>query len=156
MNHDGRGWWDPHSSAKGDIFDLVQFFDPSLNFGQVRKVLWLFVGLSPVHPEALRPETRTRPNRTPAARWKMRPPLRPGSEAWRYLAATRGLPGNVPIAAEAEDAVREGPYGSAWFAHRNAAGDVSHVEIRGPDYKGSLRGGNKSLFRLSRSSQPPA
>jgi hypothetical protein len=24
VNHDGRGWWDPQSAAKGDIFDLVQ------------------------------------------------------------------------------------------------------------------------------------
>jgi hypothetical protein len=24
LTHDGRGWWDPLSQAKGDIFDLVQ------------------------------------------------------------------------------------------------------------------------------------
>ncbi len=23
INHDGHGWWDPLSSAKGDVFDLV-------------------------------------------------------------------------------------------------------------------------------------
>jgi len=34
VNHDGRGWWDPQSTAKGDIFDLVQYLDPNLNFGQ--------------------------------------------------------------------------------------------------------------------------
>ena len=28
VNHDGRGWWDPQSAAKGDIFDLVQYLDP--------------------------------------------------------------------------------------------------------------------------------
>ena len=33
VNHDGRGWWDPQSAAKGDIFDLMQFLDPGLNFG---------------------------------------------------------------------------------------------------------------------------
>jgi hypothetical protein len=37
VNHDGHGWWDPQSSAMGDVFDLVQHLDPSLNFGQVRK-----------------------------------------------------------------------------------------------------------------------
>jgi hypothetical protein len=47
-----------------------------------------------------------------------------------------------------QDAIREGHYGSAWFAHRDA-GVISHVEIRGPDYKGSLRGGRKTLFRYS-------
>ena len=40
------------------------------------------------------------------------------------------------------------PPGSAWFAHRNDAGAVTHVDIRGPAYKGSLTGGAKSLFRL--------
>src|SRR4029077_1523733 len=28
VNHGGRGWWDPQSTAKGDIFDLVQYLDP--------------------------------------------------------------------------------------------------------------------------------
>jgi hypothetical protein len=52
------------------------------------------------------------------------------------------------------DAVRDGAYGSAWFAHRDAAGQVCHVEVRGPDYKGSLRGGTKTLFRLAGGSSP--
>ena len=39
INHHGHGWWDPQGSAKGDVFDLVQHLDPSLNFGQVRKEL---------------------------------------------------------------------------------------------------------------------
>jgi hypothetical protein len=38
INHDGRGWWDPLSCAKGDVFDLVQHLDPRLNFGRVRQV----------------------------------------------------------------------------------------------------------------------
>jgi hypothetical protein len=44
--------------------------------------------------------------------------------------------------------VRDGAYGSAWFAHRDEAGQVCHVEVRGPDFKGSLRGGTKTLFRF--------
>ena len=52
VNHGGRGWWDPTSNARGDVFDLVQRFDPSLNFGQVRKVLRAFAGLSPAFPSA--------------------------------------------------------------------------------------------------------
>ncbi len=39
VTHGGRGWWDPQSSAKGDIFTLVQHLDPSLHFGRVRRVL---------------------------------------------------------------------------------------------------------------------
>ena len=53
VNHDGRGWWDPQSTAKGDIFDLVQYLDPNLNFGQVRRELRRFVGVPPTFPQAL-------------------------------------------------------------------------------------------------------
>jgi hypothetical protein len=37
VNHDGRGWWDPLSEAKGDIFTLVRHLDPGLNFGEARR-----------------------------------------------------------------------------------------------------------------------
>lgn len=45
------------------------------------------------------------------------------------------------------DVVREGYRGSVWFGQRHN-GDVGHVEVRGPTFKGSLSGGHKSLFRL--------
>src|SRR5579862_7451015 len=54
INHDGHGWWDPQSTAKGDVFDLVQHLDPSLNFGQVRKELRRLVGVAPAFPKTLR------------------------------------------------------------------------------------------------------
>ena len=50
--------------------------------------------------------------------------------------------------------LREGPVGSAWFAHFDRAGAVAHVDVRGPTYKGSLTGGVKSLFRLPLKGQP--
>jgi len=53
----------------------------------------------------------------------------------------------------AADAVREGAYDSAWFAHRDDGG-VTHVEIRGPGFKGSLRRGSKTLFRLPGAGAP--
>ena len=56
VNHNGRGWWDATGSAKGDVFNLVQHLDPSLNFGDVRRLLRGFVGIAPTYPEA----TRTR------------------------------------------------------------------------------------------------
>ena len=146
VNHDGRGWWDPQSAAKGDVFDLVQLLDPGLNFGQVRKVLRPFIGLSPSYPETPNaPQTDARPL---GERWSARLRLRRGSPVWTYLASTRGLPSDVLAAADQVDVVREGPYGSAWFAHRSDGGAVSHIEIRGPDFKGSIRGGTKVLFRL--------
>jgi hypothetical protein len=50
--------------------------------------------------------------------------------------------------------LREGPAGSAWFAHFDGKGTVAHVDIRGPSYKGSLTGGAKSLFRLPANNTP--
>jgi hypothetical protein len=72
----------------------------------------------------------------------------PGSPTWRYLARKRFLPSAIIEAASAAGVLREGPAGSAWFAHFNGAGSVAHVDIRGPTYKGSLAGGAKSLFRM--------
>jgi hypothetical protein len=57
------------------------------------------------------------------------------SPTWRYLAEERCLPPSVLAVATDADAVREGPYGRAWFAP-GVDGAVTHVEIRGPDYKG--------------------
>jgi hypothetical protein len=150
VNHDGRGWWDPQSTAKGDIFDLVQYLDPNLNFGQVRRELRRFVGVAPTFPLALSGSAKNDPGVPIATRWMMRPRLRRASPVWAYLARTRRLPAQVLEAADRADILREGPYGSAWFAHRDDGNTVTHVEIRGPDFKGSLQGGTKSLFRLSR------
>jgi len=150
VNHDGRGWWDPQSTAKGDIFDLVQYLDPNLNFGQVRRELRRFVGVAPTFPLALSNRTKNEPGVPIATRWMTRLRLRRGSAVWHYLAGARRLSAQVLEAADGADILREGPYGSAWFAHRDDANTVTHVEIRGPDFKGSLQGGTKSLFRLSR------
>ena len=69
------------------------------------------------------------------------------------------MPGAISRAADCQtavltaaaqcDVIREGPRGSAWFAHRDPAGLVIHVDVRGPTYKGSLTGGCKSLFCFS-------
>jgi hypothetical protein len=82
INHDEHGWWDPQSSAKGDVFDLVQYLAPSLNFGEVRKELGRLIGIAPAFPEALRPSTSHAPDRPVTERWKRRPRLRAGSPAW--------------------------------------------------------------------------
>jgi hypothetical protein len=147
VNHDGHGWWDVTGSAKGDVFNLVQHLDPSLNFGQVRRLLRGFVGIAPTCPEATRERAPTKANRTPAQRWAERERLTKGDPAWRYLTGPRALPASVLTEASRQDAVRLGAYGSAWFAHR-AQGEVTHVEIRSPTFKGSLRGGRKMLFRF--------
>ena len=148
VNHDGRGWWDPLSDAKGDIFSLVQHLDPGLSFGAARHMLRDFVGIPPAFPEAFRTQ------RTPASRvsviqrWDRCQPLSCGSPAWLYLTGPRNLPASILTAAVATDAVREGPHGSAWFAHRDATGVVTGIEMRGHDWRNFSAGGSKTLFRL--------
>ena len=148
VSHGGRGWWDPTSDKRGDVFGLVQCLEPALNFGHVRKRLREFAGMWPRFPAADRAGGRPLPERSVAERWVERPAVWPNSLTWRYLAGKRRLPAAVIQAAAVADVLREGPSGSAWFAHRNAAGAVTHADIRGPAYKGSLTGGAKSLFRL--------
>jgi hypothetical protein len=147
VNHDGRGWWDPLSDRKGDIFTLAQHLDPGLSFGEARRLLRGFVGIAPAYPEALR--VRRTASRVPVAeRWERRPPLSCGSPAWLYLIGQRGLPEGILMAARRTDAVREGPRGSAWFAHRDGGGFLTGIEMRGADYRNFSAGGTKTLFRL--------
>jgi hypothetical protein len=147
VNHDGRGWWDATGSAKGDVFNLVQHLDPSLNFGDVRRLLRGFVGIAPTYPAVTRARAPAKADKAPAQRWAEREPLTKGDPAWRYLAGARALPAGVLADAARQDAVRLGAYDSAWFAHR-AHGDVTHVEIRSATFRGSLRSGRKTLFRF--------
>jgi hypothetical protein len=150
INHGGRGWWDPQGEAKGDVFDLVQHLCPSLNFGMVRRELRQLAGIAPSYPRLqLR---RSRENVPVGSRWQDRPRLIRGSRSWRYLAERRALPPRVLVAAIAADAIREGPHGSAWFAHRDASGAITGIEMRGPRFRGFTTNGTKTLFRLPGSS----
>jgi uncharacterized delta-60 repeat protein len=99
VNHDGRGWWDPQSTAKGDIFDLVQYLDPNLNFGQVRRELRRFVGVPPTFPQAVSGRAKNEPGVPIATRWMTRPRLRRASAVWNYLAGARRLPAQILAAA---------------------------------------------------------
>jgi hypothetical protein len=150
INHGGRGWWDPQSEAKGDVFDLVQRLRPSLNFGMVRRELRQLAGIAPSYPTL---ELRRSRERIPmGSRWQERPRLTHGSRTWRYLADHRALPPCVLVAATAADVIREGPSGSAWFAHRDGDGAITGIEMRGPKFRGFTANGTKPLFRLPGSS----
>src|SRR5258707_13242786 len=72
VTHEGRGWWDPGSTAKGDIFGLVQFLNPGVNFGEVRKILRPFIGLSPSFPDHERLSAKPTPDVPCAVRWERR------------------------------------------------------------------------------------
>ena len=78
----------------------------------------------------------------------MAPALTVGSAVWRYLTETRGLPGRILHLATRHDLIREGPKGSAWFAHRDHAGRLADIEMRGPGWRGMAAGSDKTLFHL--------
>jgi hypothetical protein len=59
---EGRGWWDPGSTAKGDIFGLMQYLNPGANFGEARKILRPFISLSPSFPLHNRPSSQRKPD----------------------------------------------------------------------------------------------
>ena len=141
INHDGRGWWDPLSEAKGDVFNLVQHLDPSLNFGRVRRVLRRMVAVAPSCPAAPRNEKGRGIIRPIPERWNRRPRLRRGSSAWQYLTGSRALAAALVDDASTQDAIREGPHGSACVARTAWPG-------------GSGR--SWSSTGLTRSTSPPA
>ena len=146
--HDGRGWWDPCSDRKGDVFSLAKHLEPGLTFGQVRRVLSDLLGIAPCFPTSPAAQREKAPGLPLPQRWSARPVLSRGSRTWRYLTGARAVEVPVLVAAARVDAVREGPCGSAWFAHRNLAGGIAGIEMRGPDYRGFSAGGAKTLFRL--------
>ena len=153
VSHGGRGWWDPLSTAKGDIFTLVQHLDPGLNFGGARRVLREFAGSPPASASVL-PSRPSASDIPVALRWERRRRLSRGSPVWRYLTHQRALPDGILAAADAADGLREGPYGSGWFAHRDGAGLLTGIEMRGPGWRGFSAGGAKTLFRLPGSAEP--
>lgn len=146
--HEGRGWWDPTSARKGDVFTLARLLDPRLDFGGAKRLLRDIAGIASA-PSGFWHGHDDRPSPvSPALRWERRPRLSQGSAAWLYLTRQRGLPASVLLAACAADAIREGSYGSGWFAHRAADGTVTGMEMRGPDWRSFSAGGGKTLFRL--------
>jgi hypothetical protein len=153
VTHGGAGWWDPNSDAKGDVFRLVQHLEPSLNFGEVRKKLRPLAGVRPEYSPAERGCIEPRSPNPGRSEMGAAAAAAPGlRRAWLYLEG-RGLPDEVLTVASKCDVIREGPHGSAWFAHRDPAGLVIHVDVRGPTYKSSLTGGGKSLFCFPRGKQ---
>lgn len=144
--HDGRGWFDPLSSAKGDVFDLAEHLGASGFPEACDRVAALvgFVPSSPVWTRASRPLALT----SVADRWAYRTVPRPGSATWRYLADQRCIPDSIIAAAIAQGRLREGPQGSMWAAHDDPAGRVIGWEERGPRWRGFATDGTKELFRF--------
>ncbi|WP_083989059.1 DUF3991 and toprim domain-containing protein [Devosia geojensis] len=144
--HAGRGWFDPLSDAKGDVFTLAGHL-AGIGFPAAVEQVRGLVGYVPVPPSWNRPKRASTPLSS-TERWRRRRPPASGSRAWRYLADERAIPISILHAAIAQDLLREGPSGSIWTAHVDRAGQLSGWEERGPRWRGFSTGGAKELFRL--------
>lgn len=145
--HDGQGWFDPLSDAKGDVFRLVEHLD-GLPFAAALYVVADLVGFVPSDPQWQRHSRERLPDLSVPERWSARRKPWPGSATWRYLQDARALPDTVLRSAVAQDLLREGPNGSMWAAHQHGSKTVTGWEERGPDWRGFATGGAKVLFRL--------
>ncbi|WP_237681817.1 DUF3991 and toprim domain-containing protein [Agrobacterium vitis] len=83
-------------------------------------------------------------------RWNYRKRPWRASATWSYLRQNRALPWQVISAAIDADVLREGPYGSVWAKHVDAAGATIGWEERGPDWRGFSTGGAKAFFRFGK------
>jgi hypothetical protein len=151
--HDGKGWFDPLSDGKGDVFRLVEHLKGG-SFVEAMDEVADLVGFVPSEPVWQRPARDCEPDLTITERWQARRAPWRGSATWRYLRDTRHLPEPIIRAAIGADLLREGPHGSMWAAHTDAGGAVTGWEERGPDWRGFATGGAKVLFRLGPADAP--
>lgn len=145
--HDGKGWFDPLSDAKGDVYSLVRHLD-GCDFLEAFVQVTSLVGFEPSEPEWKRRSRETVPDLSIPERWTARRKPWRGSASWRYLRDERHIPEQVIRTAIGQNVLREGPRGSMWAAHTDATGIVTGWEERGPEWRGFAAGGSKVLFRL--------
>ena len=145
--HDGKGWFDPLSEAKGDVLSLIQHLDGA-SFAEALALAAGLVGFTPQEPRWVRPPRSRQDRMSPAERWQGRRRPWPGSPSWTQLRAARGISEQVLRVATDQNVLREGPHGSMWAAHVDEKGLVTGWEERGPDWRGFASGGAKNLFRL--------
>ncbi|RWK66833.1 DUF3991 and toprim domain-containing protein [Mesorhizobium sp.] len=147
--HDGKGWFDPLSDAKGDVFRLVEHLE-GVPFVEALAHVADLIGFVSSEPVWTKVPGRTRPDLSIPERWQSRRKPWRGSMTCRYLRDERRLPETVIGAAIRQDRLREGPRGSMWAAHTDETGAVTGWEERGPKWRGFATGGGKVLFRFGR------
>jgi hypothetical protein len=145
--HDGKGWFDPLSDAKGDVLSLIQHFEGA-SFTDALALAADLVGFTPQEPRWVRPLRSRENTMSLAERWRARRLPWRGSATWSYLRDIRGISERVLRVATDQNVLREGPHGSMWAAHVDGKGIVTGWEERGPDWRGFASGGAKILFRL--------
>ena len=144
--HNGRGWFDPLSDAKGDVFTLAGHL-AGIAFPAAVEAVRSLVGYVPATP-SWNCSKRTGIPLSITDRWRRRRPPTIGSRAWRYLADERAIPVSILQAAIAQGLLREGPSGSIWTAHVDQTRQLIGWEERGPQWRGFSTDGAKELFRL--------
>jgi hypothetical protein len=167
VTHNGLGWFDPLSDAKGDVFALSRHLG-KFGFVDALDEVSQLTNFRASEPMWRRPVHWNENHATIAARWAARPRIKRGSANWLYLKHTRGIPPDIIELAIAQDCIREGPYGSVWAAHRDFSGMITGWEERGPEWRKQVRhtepssdqdhqhkgwrsfasGGSKRLFQL--------
>ncbi|WP_419150337.1 DUF3991 and toprim domain-containing protein [Rhizobium leguminosarum] len=147
VTHEGRGWFDPLSDSKGDVFGLVERLD-HVGFIECAERVADLVGFTITEPEWQPLKADGGYDLSLPDRWQARRRPWPGSSTWCYLNGERCLPAHLLRNAIKGDLLREGPHGSLWAAHSDDVGVVTGWEARGPQYRGFASGGNKILFRL--------
>ena len=120
VTHDGRGWFDPLSDEKGDVFGLAMFLE-GISFPSATQAVALLVGYQ-LSRAAWRSSRSSVPVKDICDRWRSRPTPSPGSGAWRYLCWGRWIPTAIARKAICEGVLREGPFGSMWAAHVDSQG----------------------------------
>lgn len=153
VTHEGRGWFDPLSDAKGDVFALVAHLYGETFPEALDRVAGL-VCVTTSGPVWRRPRRETATDASIAERWRARPVPWLGSATWRYLRDERGLSGFVLRAAIRQDLLREGPKGSMWAAYTGDDGALVGWEERGSRWRGFSTGGEKVLFRFGSADAP--
>ena len=148
--HGGRGWFDPLSDAKGDVFSLAQHLG-EMDFRAACAHVADLVGFVPRAPVWTRP-SRTKPLLPLVQRWANRLAPNPDSATWRYLHDERCLPEAILRAAIRQGLLRAGPHGSMWAAYTNDDDVLVGWEERGPRWRGFASGGAKVLFRFGAAS----
>jgi Protein of unknown function (DUF3991)/Toprim-like len=146
VTHGGKGWFDPMSDAKGDVFGLSKYLGTS-GFAEALERVSELVGFVPSQPVWRKP-VRHKANASIVTRWSSRPRIKPVFATWCYLSEKRRIPNHILHRAIAQDCIREGPFGSLWAAHKDCAGSVTGWEERGPQWRGFATGGSKWLFHF--------
>lgn len=147
VTHEGRGWFDPLSDAKGDVFTLVSHLS-AVGFAEAAERVAELIGYQTTEPAWERQSGDRHKEGNFPERWATRRRPTPDSPTWTFLKNRRYLPSATIRAAVAQNCLREGPYGSMWALHSDAAGVVTGWEERGPEWRGFSSGGSKILFRF--------